>query len=147
MCVAFFYLHLRFVGCIFNVCLGLKLDVVSAQTLCNGDLVVSLVCGRYPLLLPMLLDVLGSALHLRVTWATLPIGMTGYAMYLSPDHRGCTMMYCLPVVRSMAVSAHWYDWVCCVSLSPDHRGCTMMYCLPVARPMMIPTAGIFSPFL
>ena len=61
-----FYLHLGFVGCIFNVCLGLKLDVVSAQTLCNRDLVVSLVCGRYPLLLPMLLDVLGSALHLRV---------------------------------------------------------------------------------
>ena len=101
----------------FNVCLGLKLDVVSAQTLCNGDLVVSLVCGRYPLLLPMLLDVPGSTLHLRVTWATLPIGMTGYAMYLSPDHRGCTMMYCLPVVRSMTVSATGMTG-CAVYLSP-----------------------------
>ena len=83
--------------------LGLKLDVVSAQTLCNGDLVVSLVCGRYPLLLPTLLDVLGSALHRRVTWATLPTGMTGYAMYLSPDCRGCTVMYYLPVARHMMI--------------------------------------------
>ena len=53
------------------------------HTLCNGDLVVSLVYGRYPLFLPMLLDVPGSALHLRVTWAILPTGMTGYVVYLS----------------------------------------------------------------
>ena len=106
------------VYCIFLMsCLGLKLDVVSAQTLCNGDLVVSLVCGRYPLLLPCSLMCQVAPYTLGVTWATLPIGMTGYAMYLSPDHRGCTMMYCLPVVRSMTVSATGMTG-CAVYLSP-----------------------------
>ena len=34
---------------------------------------------------------------------SLPTGMTGYAVYLSPDHRGCSIVYYCLVVRSMTI--------------------------------------------
>ena len=136
-----FYVHLRFVGCIFNVHFRFEIGCCIC-TLCVMEIWLS------PLSMGGILCFCPCSLMCRVVPYTLgslgpfcPLVWLGM-LCISPDHRGCTVMYCLPVVRSMAVSAHWYDWVYCVSLSPDCRGlycdvllaCSEVYgCLNVSR--------------